>query len=62
MNSLGRRQRPEKTCHCTPMPLIMYVANRGNTAPQMDRRKVLAAMADAANIRYASTVGNQYAG
>jgi hypothetical protein len=32
-----------------PIPLNMYVANRGKMAPQRDRRKVFAAMAEAAN-------------
>ena len=32
----------------TPSASNMYVANRGNTAPKMERRKVFAAMAEAA--------------
>lgn len=34
-----------------PIPLNMYVAKSGNPAPNSDRRKVLAAMADAANYK-----------
>lgn len=37
--------------HWIPIPLNMYVANRGKMAPKRERRKVLAAMADAANCK-----------
>lgn len=32
----------------TPSPSYMYVAKRGKTAPKIERRKVFAAMAEAA--------------
>ena len=32
----------------TPIPANMYMEKRGKTAPQMDRRRVFAAMAEAA--------------
>lgn len=32
-----------------PMPLNIYVANSGNPAPKSERKKVFAAMAEAAN-------------
>lgn len=34
-----------------PIPWNMYVANKGNTAPKIDLIMVLAAIAEAANIR-----------
>lgn len=38
------------------MPLNIYVANSGNTPPNIERMKVFAAIAEAANMRYASTM------
>lgn len=35
--------------HWTPIPWNMYVANSGKIAPKSDRKKVFAAIAEAAN-------------
>jgi hypothetical protein len=41
--------------HWMPIPSNIWRANSGKAAPQRLRRNVFAAMAEAANIRYAST-------
>lgn len=57
MIGMGTRARATKPssepAQLTPRPLNMYWEKSGKTAPQMERRKVLAAMAEAALFSFA---------
>lgn len=59
---MGYRRTYEKVrrhtvdAHSIPIPSNMYVAKSGKMPPKSDRMKVFAAIAEAANMRYASTM------
>lgn len=60
MGTRARATNPRsEPAQLTPRALNMYMLKRGKTAPAMDRRKVFAAMAEAALINKATWVSKE---